>query len=109
MTLRAKPGTLTDTLSRAQDKAADGLRTGGAAVADVIDSAASRVTAGGKHVSEAARTTADKLGSSAEWIRETSSRDLAADIRDIVRAHPGRALLAAALMGFLVARTLRRG
>jgi hypothetical protein len=107
--MTTRPGALTGTLSRAQDKAVDGLRTGGAAVADAIDSAATRVTAGGEQLSDAARTTADRLTSSAEWVRETSSRDLVADIQKIVKVHPGRALLGAALVGFLAARLLRRG
>lgn len=109
MTTRARPHTSGDGVSRAQDQALDSLNAGRTALADGIDSAAARVTAGAEHVSEAARATADRMGASASWLRETSARDVLADFEAIVKAHPGRTLLGAVVLGFVAGRMLRRG
>lgn len=105
--MHSTPGTLGDDISRVQDKATDGLRSGRAAVADAIDSAATRVSAGGDHVAEAAHATADRLGSGATWLRDTSGQDLMHHVREMVKEHPGRTLLGAALVGYLAGRMLR--
>ncbi len=107
MTLHNLTDALKDDLSHAQEKSARGLRTGRAAVADAIDSAASRVHAGAEHVSDAARATTDRMEASATWIRETSGRDLLDDLEGMVRAHPVRTVVGAVVVGFLAGRMLR--
>lgn len=99
--------TLDDELTRVHEKSARALRTGRTAVADVIDSAAAKVNAGAERVSDVARATSERLGASASWIRDTSGRDLLDDFHAMVRAHPGRTVVGAVVVGFLVGRWLR--
>lgn len=107
MTSPAMPGTSSDGMSRAPDQSFEGFRTGRNAVADGIDSVASRVTAGGEHVADGARAAADKMGASATWLRDTSGRDVVNSFEAMVRAHPGRTVLGAVVLGFLAGRMLR--
>jgi ElaB/YqjD/DUF883 family membrane-anchored ribosome-binding protein len=64
--------------------------------------------AGISSLSRAASTTADKLQATADYIRENDVRAMMADIENVVRRHPGPALAAAAVAGFLVGRALSR-
>ena len=58
--------------------------------------------------SRAAEVTADKLQATAHYLRENDVRAMMDDVEDVVRQHPGPALAAAAVVGFLVGRALRR-
>lgn len=107
MTSPAFPGNFGDATSPLQDKAAAAVRTGRNAVADGIDSVASRLSAGGEHVADGARAAAEKMGSSATWLRDTSGRDMINSFENMVKAHPGRTVVGAVVVGFLVGRMLR--
>jgi hypothetical protein len=48
------------------------------------------------------------MESAAEYVREADLKEMFADIRRLVREHPGAALLAVAAAGFLVARAISR-
>ena len=61
---------------------------------------------GGEKVSELAHTAADKLGATAEYVREHDVSGMAADLERLVRRNPGPALLSAAVIGFLVGRAM---
>jgi hypothetical protein len=94
--------------SQVQDKASDAFRTGRRATADGLDAVASRMNAGGDRIAEAAHNTADSLGASAKYLRKRDPRDMATDIESLIKAHPGKALLGAAVLGFLAGRAFRR-
>lgn len=85
-------------------KVVDAVDSGRLGVADRLDGAAQRA----EKVSGAAQTTADKLGSMAEYVRENDTRSMMAQAESLVRAHPGKSLLAVAAIGFLTGRALRR-
>lgn len=59
---------------------------------------------GGEKVADLAHATADKLNSTAEYVREHDVSGMMADIERLVRNNPGPSLLAAAAVGFLVGR-----
>lgn len=59
-------------------------------------------------ISGVAHKTADKLEAAADYIRATDLKAMGEDVKDIVKRHPGPALAVAAVLGFLVARSLRR-
>jgi hypothetical protein len=59
-------------------------------------------------ISGVAHGTADKLQAAADYIRETDLKAMREDIKDVVKRYPGPSLVVAAVLGFLVARSLRR-
>jgi ElaB/YqjD/DUF883 family membrane-anchored ribosome-binding protein len=79
-----------------------------------LDSAASALhekadrLPGGESVKSAAHTAADALSSTADYVRENDLKSMLADVQKIVKNNPGPALLTAAALGFLVARSLSR-
>lgn len=107
MTAPAMPFTPLDGATRPHDASLDGGRTARSAVADGIDSMATRISTGGEHVADGARAAADKMESSATWLRDTSGRDLVNSFEAMVKAHPGRTLAGAVVVGFLAGRMLR--
>ena len=66
-----------------------------------LESAASAVTG-------AAHSTADKLTSTAEYLRGHDVKAMMTDVEHLVRKNPGPSLVAAAAVGFLTARAFRR-
>ena len=99
---------LADASSRIQEKASDAFHTGRIATADGLDSAAESINTGGDRVTEFARSTADTLGASAKYIRKHDSHDMVHDIESLVKAHPGKALLGAVVVGFFAGRAFSR-
>jgi ElaB/YqjD/DUF883 family membrane-anchored ribosome-binding protein len=59
---------------------------------------------GGEKVSTFAHDTADKLTSTAEYVREHNVKKMMCDVGQAVRNNPGPALLTAGVIGFLVGR-----
>ncbi len=60
------------------------------------------------NVSQFAHQAADTLDTTADYVRETTTRDALADIAAYVKAHPTQALLGAAVVGFFAGRMLSR-
>ncbi len=55
-----------------------------------------------------AHSTADKLNSSAEYLRNHDFKSMMSDVEQLVKKNPGPSLMVAGVIGFLVGRTLRR-
>ena len=90
-------------LDDSRSTAADGLD---AAATALHDRAAG--LPGGETVQNAVRATADRLGSSAEYVRTHDATHMMADVKSFVKGNPGPALAIAASFGFLVGRALSR-
>ncbi len=60
------------------------------------------------NVSEFAHQAADKLGATADYVRENTMQDVLLDLEAYVKAHPTQALLGAAVVGFFAGRMLSR-
>ena len=99
---------IADASSRIQEKASEAFRAGRIATADGLDSAASGLNAGADRVTDLAHSTADSLGASAKYVRKHDSRDMVHDVESLIKAHPGKALLTAAVLGFLAGRAISR-
>lgn len=99
---------IADASSRIQEKASDAFHAGRIATADGLDSAASSINAGADRVADAAHSTADSLSASARYVRKHDSRDMVSDIESLIKAHPGKALLSAAILGFFAGRAFSR-
>lgn len=55
-----------------------------------------------------AHTTADRLRATANYVRGNDLNAMAKDVANVVRRHPGQALVAAAVAGFVLAQVVRR-
>ena len=93
--------TATDTLDGQRDTAASGL----ASAASAIHARADQLP-GGETVSGLAHSAADKLTSTADYVRQNDVKRMLADVEQIVKKNPGPSLLVAVAVGFLVGRAL---
>lgn len=78
------------------------------ATAHGLEQAASALNDGADRVAGLANDAAGKLNSTAGFVREHDVKSMRANLRAIVRTNPGRSLLIAAGIGFLVGRAFRR-
>lgn len=62
---------------------------------------------GGPRVAHLAHSTADKLQSAASYVRENDTKQMMADVEEVIRKYPVQSLLIAAGVGFVVARAFR--
>jgi ElaB/YqjD/DUF883 family membrane-anchored ribosome-binding protein len=99
----------------------EGARRAAASMSDAARDAAATIDAaasalhnraedlpGGETVRNVARATADRLGSSAEYVRTHDAKRMMADVESFVKSNPGPALAVAAAFGFLLGRALSR-
>jgi ElaB/YqjD/DUF883 family membrane-anchored ribosome-binding protein len=89
-------------------KAADRIDGSRESAAVALDKTATSMHSGGDKLSGVAHSAADKVQATADYVRRTDLKGMAEDVQDIVKRYPGQALAAAAVLGFLVARGLRR-
>jgi hypothetical protein len=95
-------------------KVADRIDENRGAAASGMESAASALREkadtlpGGEKVANAAHATANAVGVAADYVRENDLRTMMADVQQLVKNNPGPALLTAAALGFLIARTFTR-
>jgi hypothetical protein len=89
-------------------KAADGIDSSRESAAVTLEKTATSIHSGGEKLSGLAHSAADKVQATADYVRRTDLKGMAEDVQDIVKRYPGPALAAAAILGFLVARGLRR-
>jgi ElaB/YqjD/DUF883 family membrane-anchored ribosome-binding protein len=92
-----------DKIDEKRGAAAEGLDS----AADTLHDKAQKLP-GGEKVASAAHTAANALASTAEYVRENDLKSMMADVQKVVKNNPGPALLTAAALGFLVARTFSR-
>lgn len=95
-------------------KAADMIDDNRGAAAGGLESAASALRdradalPGGEKVANAAHATADAVVGAADYVRNNDVKAMMADVQKLVKNNPGVALLSAAALGFLIARTFSR-
>jgi ElaB/YqjD/DUF883 family membrane-anchored ribosome-binding protein len=101
-------------MTDAASNAAAAIDQGRSTAADRLDTAASALQdradalPGGETVRNAARATADRLSSSADYVRSHDAKRMMADVETLVKSNPGPALAVAAAFGFLLGRALSR-
>jgi len=112
--LRGRSDELGGTASGVGAQAAHKAEQMRAAAAGGMDTASSKLhesaeslPAGGR-ASSVARSAADALSSSADYIRDHDLRAMVDDLMGVVKNNPGPALLGAAALGFLVGRAFSR-
>lgn len=92
-----------DTVDQNRGAAASGLESAASALRGRADT-----LPGGERVANAAHATADAVGVAANYVRENDLKTMMADVQQLVKNNPGPALLTAAALGFLIARTFSR-
>ena len=103
-----------ESMSDAARAAAGKLDEGRATAAEGLENAASSVreTAddlpGGAAVKDFAQAAADRLSTTADYMRNHDVQRMAADVEALVKKNPGPALVLAAAFGFLLGRALTR-
>jgi ElaB/YqjD/DUF883 family membrane-anchored ribosome-binding protein len=88
-----------DKIDDNREAAASGLDKVASAIHEKADS-----LPGGEKVSSLAHATADKVSSTADYVRQHDVSRMMADVETMVKNNPGPSLLVAAALGFLVAR-----
>jgi ElaB/YqjD/DUF883 family membrane-anchored ribosome-binding protein len=95
------------------DKAADRVDATRQPIADKLHGAAGVIRdqaqglASGEGLVGVAKSAADKIDSSANYIESHATKQMIDDLVGIVKRHPAQSLLVAGAVGFLVARALR--
>ena len=112
---------LADRASEAKDSMSDTARSstmkvdeGGSMAADRLHSAVAAVQQrvgelpGGQRVKELTAAAADRLSTTADYMRSHDAKRMMADVETVVKNNPGPALLVAAVFGFVLGRALTR-
>ncbi|MFY9531223.1 MAG: hypothetical protein WAR24_20130, partial [Candidatus Acidiferrales bacterium] len=89
-------------------KAVDAIDAQRAPAASALDRTASALHQTAEKVGSAAHATGDKIQATADYLRQTDVKGMMNDVQDLVKRYPGQSLAAAAVVGFLLARVLRR-
>jgi ElaB/YqjD/DUF883 family membrane-anchored ribosome-binding protein len=110
-TARERAGNLKDSLADALESSADKLRqrTGGASsqLAGVSTTSTVAVENDGR-AADVANRVAGGMQASADWLREADLDGLKMGIEKQVKEHPGRTLLIAVGLGYLLGKALRK-
>lgn len=110
--------TITDTANRAAEKSKELGRTAMSKIEEGRTSAASSLQSAAATLHQKADTSvqaagnvahsaADKMEAVAGYMRENDTKQMMADVEDLVKKNPGRSLLVAVAIGFLAGRALR--
>jgi ElaB/YqjD/DUF883 family membrane-anchored ribosome-binding protein len=91
--------TAVDKIDDNRDTAAEGLEKAAMALHENAEG-----LPGGEKVSEMAHVTAQKLNSTAEYVRDHDVKGMMTDVESLVRKNPGPSLFAAVAVGFLIGR-----
>jgi ElaB/YqjD/DUF883 family membrane-anchored ribosome-binding protein len=111
--VRERAGHLKDSLADALETGADKLRakgTGqsqGGALVGATGSASVAVENDGR-VAQVSNRVAGGMDATADWLRQADLDGLRASVEQQVKEHPGRSLLIAAGVGYLVGKALRK-
>ena len=92
-----------DKIDENRGAAASGLQSAADALRERADT-----LPGGEKVANAAHATADAVVGAADYVRDNDVKAMMADVQRLVKNNPGVALLTAAAVGFLIARTFSR-
>jgi hypothetical protein len=91
-----------DAVDERRSTAADGIETAASTLRDKAGS-----LPGGETVNRAASAAADRLTTTADYVRTHDVTRMLSDVGLVVKNNPGLALLAAAAFGFVVGRATR--
>jgi len=105
-----KVGDAANGMLHSAERAINSRRQG---AADSLSTAAGRLhrraddLPGVERASKLAHGTADRLESTADYLRNHDTKAMVGNVMDFVRKHPGKSLAVAVAVGFLAARSMR--
>lgn len=111
--VRERAGHMKDSLADALETGADKLRTKGntqdqtGALAGATGSTSVALEADGR-VAQVTNKVAGGMDATADWLRQADLDGLRATVEQQVKEHPGRSLLIAAGVGYLLGKALRK-
>jgi hypothetical protein len=91
--------TAADKIDDNRDTVAGGLETAASTLHEKAEN-----LPGGENVTRIAHSAADKLSTTADYVRQHDVNRMMADVQEMVKRNPGPALVASAVLGYLVAR-----
>ena len=94
---------LKDAADEGRQTAAERLASAASAVRDRADE-----LPGGPKVQQFAHAAAERLSTTADYVRSHDGKRMLADVQRVVKSNPGPALAVAAALGFVIGRTLTR-
>jgi len=112
-TVRERAGTMKDSLADALETGADKLRAKGGtqnqagSLAGATGSSSVALEADGR-VAQVSNRVAGGMDATADWLRQADLDGLRASVEQQVKKHPGRTLLIAAGVGYLLGKALRK-
>ena len=89
-----------DKVDENRGAAASGLQKAASALHEKAES-----LPGGEKISSMGHAAAERMSSTADYVREHDVEGMMTDVETLVKNNPGRSLLAAAVIGFLLGRT----
>jgi ElaB/YqjD/DUF883 family membrane-anchored ribosome-binding protein len=95
--------TASQTVDDGRKTAADRLGSAASAVRDRADQ-----LPGGPKVQQFAHAAADRLNTTADYMRSHDAKGMLADVKGVVKKNPGPSLIIAAAVGFVLGRALNR-
>jgi ElaB/YqjD/DUF883 family membrane-anchored ribosome-binding protein len=95
--------TAAHTIDEARQTAAERLGSAAAAIGDRADQ-----LPGGPKIQRFAQAAAERLGTTAEYVRSHDAKRMLGDVERAIKNHPGPSLVIAAAFGFVVGRALTR-
>jgi hypothetical protein len=110
-TVRDRAGSMKDSLADAIDSGADKLRNRGGNMGGVAlagETGASSVAMSDGRMAQVTDRVAGGMNATASWLREADLNDLKQSIETQVKEHPGRTLLIAVGVGYLLGKALRK-
>jgi hypothetical protein len=119
-TQHSDPSKMDSVASTVSDKVSSAGRAAADYVGEKIGSAAGGIHAaattikdevshsrGGEAISGLAHDAASRLGATADYLRDSNANQMMDDLKTLVKNNPGKSLLGALLVGFVVGRNLR--
>lgn len=104
--------TIGDELRHGAEAGAERLKDGFARATESLDDAADvaseAIDATRERLGNAGRRASRAASDSADYFRKNGPRGVARDVEDVIRKHPGMALMVCAAVGFLIGRSLKK-
>lgn len=109
-TVRDRAGNLKNTVADVLDSGAEKLRSRGSSSAStqLATAGATTAVATDDRVAQVSNRVADGMGATADWLRDADLDGLRTGIEQQVKDHPGRTLLIAAGLGYLLGKAFKR-
>jgi len=110
-TVRDRAGNLKNSVADALDSGAEKLRSRGSSSASTqlaTTAGTTTAVATDDRVAQVSNRVADGMGATADWLRDADLDGLRTGIEQQVKDHPGRTLLIAAGLGYLLGKAFKR-